>query len=87
MLNREKLCCFTAGITHHQHLAEQPESVECYGTAATSELTREPLEAVRVDLDDGIVPDGDDVSCRLFLLFLLISSLPGCEFVEFRIIR
>uniref|UniRef100_A0A8R1Y720 SEC7 domain-containing protein n=1 Tax=Onchocerca volvulus TaxID=6282 RepID=A0A8R1Y720_ONCVO len=45
----------------HQHLMEL-ESVECYDTAVVHEQFREPFEAVRLDSDDGVVPDNDDSS-------------------------
>ncbi|VBB28394.1 unnamed protein product [Acanthocheilonema viteae] len=52
----------TIGIDSHQHLTEQPETVECYGTTTANELSSEFFEAVRLDSDDGVLPDNDDSS-------------------------
>ncbi|CAG9537440.1 unnamed protein product [Cercopithifilaria johnstoni] len=50
----------TIGIDSHQHLTEQPEFVN--GTTIASVLSSEPFETVRLDSDDGVMPDNDDSS-------------------------
>ncbi|EFO21246.1 Sec7 domain-containing protein [Loa loa] len=52
----------TTSVAAHQHLMEKSESVECYGVAVVSGLSKESFEAVKLDSDDGAVPDSDDSS-------------------------
>ncbi|KAM3724305.1 Golgi-specific brefeldin A-resistance guanine nucleotide exchange factor [Dirofilaria immitis] len=57
VINKEE----TTGIGCHQNFMEL-ESAECYETGIIGEQARKSFEAVRLDSDDGVVPDNDDSS-------------------------
>lgn len=65
---------FADATNSNRHLTKQSGSVECYGTAVASELSKEPFEAIRLDSDDGVLPDDDDVSTDLSLEIPLIFN-------------